>query len=83
MRETLLELSGGIIEKYCEDCEEVSYVWDWRNTHTLLGCYLASNGENISIKRYTANFRTMMQTSIDNGRTRRIRFVYVLRGTTA
>lgn len=45
--------------------------------HTRQGSY-QPNGENTSINRYIIDFDTMYQRNIDNGRTRKVKVVFVL-----
>jgi hypothetical protein len=66
------ELYAPLLQKYREDYEEASFVWDWGNIQWAL------NGETTRINRYVINFRTMIQRNTDTERTRRVRFVHII-----
>ena len=70
------ELSDPILRAWTAGYQLVSYVWDWGGTRT--GSY-QPNGVATPYNRYTIDFGVMQQSNIDNGRTRKIKVVCVLR----
>ena len=70
------ELSDSILEQWTNGARQVSFIWDWHATRK--GSY-KPNGEDTSINRCIINFDTMHQHNIDNGRTRKVKVVCVLR----
>ena len=69
-------LSDPIVCKWTSGYQIVSYVWDWEGTRT--GSY-QPNGVATPYNRYTIDFGVMQQRNSDNGRTRNIKVVCVLR----
>ena len=69
-------LSDPIVCKWTSGYQIVSYVWDWEGTRA--GSY-QPNGVATPYNRYTIDFGVMQQRNSDNGRTRNIKIVYVLR----
>jgi hypothetical protein len=69
------ELYAQLLQKYREDYAEATFVWDWGGTRD--GSW-APDGETTTLNRYVIDFRTMIQRNLDNGRTRRVRFVYIV-----
>ena len=70
------ELSDPIVRAWTAGYWLVSYVWDWGGTRT--GSY-QPNGVATPYNRYTIDFGVMQQRNSDNGRTRNIKVVSVLR----
>ena len=70
------ELSTAILTAWNNGDGAVSYVWDWEDTRE--GSY-RPDGEATSYNRYLLDFTTMYQQNTDNNRTRKVRFVYVVR----
>ena len=70
------ELSDSILQQWTRGTDQVSVIWDWKTTRA--GSYRL-NGEETSINRYIIDFDTMYQRNIDNGRTRKVKVVCVLR----
>ena len=69
------DLSNGILQWWSNGSRQVSFIWDWQGTRQ--GSY-QPNGENTSINRYIIDFDTMYQRNLDNGRTRKVKVVFVL-----
>ena len=69
-------LSDLILNKYNNGKREVSFVWNWGQAYW--GSYKV-NGVFTSLSRYIIDFDTMHQRNIDNGRTRNVRRVHVVR----
>ena len=69
------DLSNGILQWWSNGSQQVSFIWDWQGTRQ--GSY-QPNGENTSINRYIIDFDTMYQRNLDNGRTRKVKVVFVL-----
>ena len=67
-------LSDAILQQWSNGAQEVSFVWDWHSTRQ--GSY-QPNGEHTSVNRYIIDFDTMDQRNIDNGRTRKVKVVFV------
>ena len=70
------DLSDAILEKWLNGAQKVSFIWDWHDTRR--GSY-QHNGADTSINRYLLDFDTMHQRNLDNGRTRKVKVVCVLR----
>ena len=70
------ELSDPILEQWTNGAQQVSFIWDWEGTRK--GSY-QPDGAETSINRYIIDFDTMLQRNTDNGRTRRVKIVKVLR----
>ena len=68
-------LSGPILELWTKGAQLVSYIWDWKDTRK--GSY-RPDGADTSINRYMIDFDTMYQRNLDNGRTRKVKVVFVL-----
>ena len=69
-------LSDSILEQWVNGAQQVSFIWDWQATRK--GSY-QPNGADTSINRYIIDFDTMHQRNVDNGRTRKVKVVCVLR----
>ena len=70
-------LSDRILEQWLNGAQEVSFIWDWKNTRR--GSYRGPNGEETSINRYIIDFATMQQRNLDSQSTRKVKVVCVLR----
>ena len=70
------DLTDQILHQVQCGAQEVNFVWDWREFR--VGSFVL-NGEATSLSRYVIDFTTMMQTNIDNGRTRSVKLVNVHR----
>ncbi len=70
------ELSDGILNQYNNGAQQVSFVWSWDGTRW--GSY-QPDGADTSLSRYSIDFDTMHQRNIDNGRTRKVKVVCVIR----
>ena len=68
------DLSDGILQRWTNGAQQVSFVWDWQSTRQ--GSY-QPNGENTSINRYMIDFDTMYQRNLDNDRNRKVKVVFV------
>ena len=71
-------LSDGILAQWKNVYQQVSFVWDWENTRK--GSF-ELNGAETSFNRYVIDFDIMQQRNTDNGRTRRVKVVSVIRGS--
>ena len=69
-------LSDPILCTWTSGYQIVSFVWDWKGTRT--GSY-QPNGVATPYSRYTIDFSLMQQRNSDNGRTRNIKVLCVLR----
>ena len=69
------DLSDATLQQWSNRAQQVSFAWDWQATRQ--GSY-QPNGENTSINRYIIDFDTMYQRNLDNGRTRKVKVVFVL-----
>ena len=70
------DLANGIVYEWLNGSHEVSFIWDWGETRPGSFC---PDGEVTSINRYIIDFRSMQQRNTDNGRTRAVKLVRVLR----
>ena len=68
------DLSNAMLQQWSNGAQQVSFIWDWQATRQ--GSY-QPNGENTSINRYIIDFDTMYQRNLDNGRTRKVKVVFV------
>ena len=71
------DLSDPIVNEWIKGAQQVSFVWDWGNTRK--GSYKSPDGAETSHNRYVIDFDSMKQRNIDNGRTRTVKVVAVLR----
>ena len=70
------DLSDGILNQWLNGAQQVSFVWNWEETRR--GSY-RPDGAETSVNRYIIDFDIMQQRNIDNGRTRKVQVVGVLR----
>ena len=71
-------LSDLILAEWMNGSEQVAFVWDWKDTRK--GSFELNVAET-SINRYIIDFDIMQQRNTDNGRTRRVEVVSVIRGS--
>ena len=71
-------LSDPILAEWMNGNQQVSFIWNWENSRK--GSFVL-DGVATSINRYIIDFDRMRQRNIDNGRTRRIKVVSVIRGS--
>ena len=70
------DLSDPILDQWINGAQQVSFVWDWEETRR--GSY-QPDGAKTSLNRYIIDFDIMQQRNIDNGRTRKVKVVQVIR----
>ena len=70
------DLSDPILDQWINGAQQVSFVWDWEETRR--GSY-RPDGAETSLNRYIIDFDIMRQRNLDNGRTRIVKHVCVLR----
>ena len=66
-------LSQAIYAEYALG-NDVVYTWDWGNKRS--GSW-SPEGQTTTINRYTIDFKEMLQTNIDNNRTRSVRWIWI------
>ena len=70
------DLSDPLLDQWINGAQQVSFVWDWEETRR--GSY-QPDGAKTSLNRYIIDFDIMQQRNIDNGRTRKVKVVQVIR----